>query len=192
MIVEFFKAFLSMFVVMDVLGNVPLFWALSKKLKKEQKQKSIHKAVGVATILLIVFLFAGENILSFFSISIHSFKVAGGIIILIIGLQMVLGFKFREKAFENYNIAVVPLATPLITGPGVITTAIILVHSVGLWITLVASLLNLLITWLLLLWSEYIHNFMGRQGADVLSRVMGMILAALAVEFIKSGWTSII
>ncbi len=188
MIVEFFKAFLSLFVIMDVLGNVPLFWTLSHKLGRSQKVHSINKAVIVAGILLLCFLFFGDAILTFFGVSIHSFKVAGGIIILIIGLEMVLGLRFRETRFEKYEFAVVPLATPLITGPGVITTIILLADSVGIWLTLAAASLNLLITWISLIYSDKLHNFLGRQGADVLSRLMGLILCAIAVTFVKSGW----
>jgi multiple antibiotic resistance protein len=188
MIDEFFKAFLAIFVIMDVLGNIPIFWTLSRKLKKSEREMSINKALTIASLLLLVFLFLGEIILDFFGISISSFKVAGGIIILIVGLEMVLGFRFRERRYEKYEFAIVPLATPLITGPGVITTIILLVHTVGLYVTFVASIANLLITWIALRYSERIHKFLGAQGADVLARVMGLILAALAVEYIKSGW----
>jgi multiple antibiotic resistance protein len=86
----------------------------------------------------------------------------------------------------------VPLATPLITGPGVITTIILLVQSVGLWLTLLASLLNLFITWIVLRSSDRFYKFLGRQGAEVMSRIMGLILAALAIKFIKSGWMGIV
>ena len=79
----------------------------------------------------------------------------------------------------------------MITGPGVITTVILLVHSVGIWITFLASVLNLLLVWVSLSFSDYIYKFLGRQGADVMSRVMGLILVALAVEFIKVGWIGI-
>ncbi|MCK5282071.1 MAG: MarC family protein [Nanoarchaeota archaeon] len=191
MIDEFFRAFLAIFVIMDVLGNVPLFLVLSKKLKKKEKIKSINKALTIAAILLMLFLFFGEGILRFFGVSISSFKVAGGIIILLVGIQMVLGLRFRERKYEKYEFAIVPLATPLITGPGVITTVILLVHSVGIWITFLASVLNLLLVWVSLSFSDYIYKFLGRQGADVMSRVMGLILVALAVEFIKVGWIGI-
>ena len=185
---EFLKAFFAIFVIMDVFGNVPIFWSLSQKIKKSHWQKSIDKAVSIATLLLFIFLFLGPYILEFFGISIGSFKVAGGIIILIVGLQMVLGLRIFERHLEKYEFAVVPLATPLITGPGVITTIILLVQSVGLWITFIASTVNLLLTWIILRFSGILYKFLGRQGSDVLSRVMGLILAAIAIEFIKSGW----
>jgi multiple antibiotic resistance protein len=192
MIDEFFKAFFAIFVIMDVLGNIPLFWALSKKLKPAERKKSVDKALTVASILLFIFLFLGEPILNFFNISIHSFKVAGGIIILIVGLKMVLGLRLRESHVEKYEFAIVPLATPLITGPGVITTIILLTQKYGILLTALASSLNLLITWLLLKYSDSVYRFLGRQGSDILTRVMGLILSALAIEFIKSGWLAIV
>jgi multiple antibiotic resistance protein len=188
MINEFLIAFFSIFVIMDALGNVPIYWSLSQKLNKNQKTHCIDLAVLVASIVLLVFLFLGESILTFFGISIYGFKVAGGIIILIIALEMVLGLQFKEKQVDKYQFAFVPLATPLITGPGVITTIILLTHQVGILITFFASVANLLLCWLVLRMSDSINKFMGRQGAEILRRIMGLILAAIAVEFISSGW----
>lgn len=192
MIEVFLKAFFSIFVIMNVLGNVPLFLSLSSKLKKKQKNRSINKAILIAGIILLIFLFLGDHILNFFGISIHSFKVAGGIILLIVAIEMVLGLQFKEKRYDKYEFATFPLATPLITGPGVIATIILLVQSAGLLITLAASILNLFLTWVFLRFSVYIYKFLGRQGSDVLSRVMGLILAAISIEFIKSGWIGIV
>jgi multiple antibiotic resistance protein len=185
---QFLTAFFSIFVIMDVLGNIPIFCGLAEKLKKEDRKKSVDKALTVASILLLVFLFFGNSILTFFGVTIDSFKVAGGIILLIIGIEMVLHFKLSEKRAEKYEFAIIPLATPLITGPGVITTIILLTQSVGLWITFLASALNLFITWLVLRFSDIVYKFLGRQGSEVMSRIMGLILAALAIKFIKSGW----
>lgn len=189
----FLQAFFSIFVIMDVLGNVPIFWMLSNKLNSKQRKISINKAIMVASLVLLSFLFLGEHILNFFGITIHSFKVAGGIIILIVGLEMVLGLHHhKEKKYEKYEFAIVPLATPLITGPGVITTIILLTQSVGLWITLIASLVNLGLSWVFLTYSDFIFKFLGRQGAEIMSRLMGLILAAIAIGFITSGWMAII
>ncbi|MBD3163679.1 NAAT family transporter [Candidatus Woesearchaeota archaeon] len=192
MIDEFLKAFFAIFVIMDVLGNIPIFWSLTKKLSREKKIISVNKALTIASVMLIVFLFLGKNLLDFFGISIDSFRIAGGIIILIVGLEMVLGLRIRERRVEKYEFAIVPLATPLITGPGVITTVILLVDTVGILITLIASILNLFITWVALRYSDHLYKFLGRQGADFLSRVMGLILASLAVEFITTGWKAML
>ena len=192
MLEEFLKAFFSIFVIMDVLGNVPLFWMLSQKMQRSQKIHSVNRAVLVAGILLLIFLVFGESILKFFGITLNSFRIAGGLIILIIALRMVSGKLGNEKHYDKYEFATVPLATPLITGPGVITTIILLTQQVGFLITLAASLCNLAITWLGLHYSENLYKIMGRQGAEVLSRVMGLILTAIAIEFIMTGWKAMI
>jgi len=120
------RAFFSIFVIMDILGNIPIFLSMSSRFKKKDKKKIANRAVISAGILLLIFLFIGKFVLNFFGISISSFKIAGGLIILIVGIEMVLGISFKEKKYSLYEFAVVPLATPLITGPGVITTIIIL------------------------------------------------------------------
>lgn len=192
MIEEFLKAFFSIFVIMNVVGNVPIFLSLSERMKKHERDIGINKAILIASLLLLIFLFAGSGILNFFGISIHSFRVAGGIIILIVAIEMVLGLEIKDRRSTKYEFAVVPLATPLITGPGVIATIILLTQSVGIFITFIASMSNLFLSWILLRFSEHIYKILGRQGADILSRVMGLILAAIAIEFIKNGWMNII
>jgi multiple antibiotic resistance protein len=191
MLQEFFQAFLAIFVIMDVIGVIPIYWSLSRKLKKKERAYSIDKAITIASIILFLFLFLGDHILSFFRISIHSFKVAGGIILAIVGIQRVLGIRFKEEKVQKYEFAIVPLSTPLITGPGVITTVMILTAKFGIMIALLASLLNLTIAWLSLRFSDKLYKVFGRQGADVMSRIMGLILVAISVELIKFGWNGI-
>jgi multiple antibiotic resistance protein len=187
MIQEFWKAFFALFVIMDVIGNVPMFCVLSGRLKHKQRNAKINQAITAATVLILLFLFLGENILEFFGISISSFRIAGGLIVLIVGIQMVLGLRFKEARYAKYEFAVVPFATPFVAGPGVLTTTILLVHSLGIWITFLAAFLNLLIFWTALRISERLYKFFGRQGADIISRIMGLIITALAVEFIREG-----
>jgi multiple antibiotic resistance protein len=188
----FLQAFFSLFVVMDILGSVPVFWHLSSKLNRREKQKSVNKAILIAGGLLLVFLFLGERILLFFGVSIASFRVAGGILLFIIGIRMVMGMRLMEARVEKYEFAAVPLATPLITGPGVITTIILLVHTYGLFIAFLSASINILLAWIILRHSHLMHAFLGRQGADVVGRIMGLIIASLAVEFIKTGWVNIL
>ncbi len=187
MIAELVKSFFALFAVMDVLGNVPIFLSLTEKMTRREHNVIAKKSAIVAAILLFIFLFFGTAILNFFGISVGSFKIAGGILLFIIGIKMIFGLGFLEKHAGKYSIAIVPLATPLITGPGVITTTIISVHEYGYIVTVIAASLNLLISWLSYRESHLLHRVLGRQGGEVLSRVMGIILAALAVEFVFSG-----
>ena len=190
-ITDFIKAFFAIFVAMDAFGNLPILSTLTQKLSAKERNKNVDGAVLIAAILLFIFLFFGTRILQYFGVSIDSFKIAGGIILLIIGIKIVLGVSLREERAKKYEIAAVPLATPLITGPAVITVILLLVNQFGYLLTLIASLLNLLITWVVLRQTALLFRLFGRQGSDVIARIMGLILTALAIEFIKQGWISL-
>ena len=190
MLAELIKAFVAIFVIMDAVGNISIFSALNKSFSPKQRIDNIKRAVLIASIVLLIFLFVGNQLLDHFGVRISSFKIAGGIILMIIGLQVVLGLRFMKKS-EMHEMAIVPMATPLITGPGVITTILILVATYGYWIPLLASLANLLITYLLLRYSEPLLKVFGKQGMDVVSRITGLIIVAIAVEFIRQGWAGL-
>ena len=190
-VADFVKAFFAVFVAMDAFGNLPILSTLTQKLSAKERNKNVDGAVLIAAILLFIFLFFGTRILQYFGVSIDSFKIAGGIILLIIGIKIVLGVSLREERAKKYEIAAVPLATPLITGPAVITVILLLVNQFGYLLTLIASLLNLLITWVVLRQTALLFRLFGRQGSDVIARIMGLILTALAIEFIKQGWISL-
>lgn len=181
---DFFKAFFALFVVMDALGNVPIFATLCEKISKKKTCENVSNAIIVAGIILFLFLFFGNWILFFFGINLVSFKVAGGIIIGLIGLKFVLGLHYMEQRAKEYEVAIVPLATPLITGPGVITTVIFLVQQYGYLLTIIVSLLNLWFTWYVLRNAPKLLQHMGKHGADVLKKIMGLILTAIGVHFI--------
>ncbi len=185
---DFFKAFFALFVVMDALGNVPIFAMLEQKCTKNKQCHDIKSAIFVAGILLFIFLFLGNAILLFFGISLESFEIAGGIILGILGIKLVMGIRLREKHAEKYEFAIVPLATPLITGPGVITTVIFLVNQYGYVLTTLVSLLNLFITWIALRHATVIFKWVGRQGSDAITRIIGLILTAMGVNFILSAF----
>lgn len=185
---DILRAFLSLFIIMDAFGVLPVFISITKNYPLQYKKKCANQAIYVAGIVLLVFLFFGLTILDFFGINFSSFKVAGGIILLILGIKIVLGLNFREEAASKYQLAVVPLATPLITGPGVITTVIILAGTYGYYVTLLVSLLNLLLAWIVIHNSEFFFKILGKQGSDVLSRIMGLLLTALGVQFIRVGF----
>ena len=133
---DFLKAFFAIFVAMDAIGNLPILYVLTKKLSAKERNKNVDKAIFIATILLLVFLLFGTGILGYFGISFNSFRVAGGLVLLIIGLRIVLGLRLIEERAKKYELAAVPLATPLIVGPAVITVTILLVSEFGFVIPL--------------------------------------------------------
>lgn len=184
---EFFKAFMLLFAIMDPLATVPVLILLTKEMSREEQHRNINRAVLVAGTLLFIFLFAGDTILKFIGITVPSFRVAGGIILLILSLEFVLGIDLKGKSAQNYDVAIIPLATPLITGPGVIVTVMLLVIKHGYLIAISVSCTCLLLTWLVLKQTSLIYKLIGRQGIDILTRIMGLLLTGLAVEFIRTG-----
>lgn len=176
-----------LFAIMDPLATVPVLILLTKDMPVLEQRRNINRAVLVAGILLFVFLFAGDIILKFLGITIPSFRVAGGIILLILSLEFVLGIDLKGKSAQSYDVAIIPLATPLITGPGVIVTVMLLVIKHGFLIAISVSCTCLILTWLILNQTSFIYKLVGKQGIDILTRIMGLLLTGLAVEFIRTG-----
>lgn len=184
---EFLKAFMLLFAIMDPLATVPVLIMLTKEMPLPEQRQNINRAVCVAGILLFVFLFAGNNLLKYLGITVSSFRVAGGIILLILSLEFVLGIDLKGKNAQSYDVAIIPLATPLITGPGVIVTVMLLVIKHGYPIAILVSLTCLFLTWVVLHQTSIIYKLVGKQGIDIMTRIMGLLLTGLAVEFIITG-----
>ena len=177
-------ATVSIFAIMDAVGAIPLYIEMLKNLPEKMKLMQVNKTILVAALFLFGFLFFGLDLLSYFSVSFESFRIAGGIIVLIVGIKMVLGLRIVESHISKYKMAIVPLATPLLVGPGVITTVILLASEYGYSITVLASVINLAFAWLLMFFSLRIYKVIGRQGSDVISKIMGLFITAIAVEMI--------
>lgn len=180
------ETFVALFVIMDPIGNLPLFIGLTKGMPKKEVRKNVNRAVLVAGVLLFVFLFFGLQIFDFFGINLNSFQIAGGIILLIIGILYVFGTSLKYVKSHGSDVSV-PIGTPLITGPGTIMTTIILAKENGLLVTTISALLALFVVWAMLLNASKLYKTLGEHWTNVISRVMGILLAAIAVEFITQG-----
>ena len=185
------EAFITLFVIMDPVGNLPLFISLTKGMPIKEVKKNIDRSVFVAAVLLFVFLFLGLRIFEFFRINLDSFQIAGGIILLIMGILYVFGLSLKYVKHHGNDLSI-PIGTPLLTGPGVITTTIILVKESGTLVTVIAAFLTLLLTWLILFNASKLYRILGEHWTDIISRIMGIILAAIAIEFITKGVLNII
>ncbi len=186
---SFIQVFFAIFGVMDPVGNTPTFITLTKSLDKKSKRRLAWGAVLYAGVILVVFMFLGNAILNAFHISIGSFRVAGGIILLVLGFQIVFDLEFQKKSDLDgeRDISIVPLATPLIAGPGTITSVVILAKQYGFILTLAGIILNLILSYILFMFSDVILKVLGKKGALIFANMMGLILMAIGVEFIKSG-----
>lgn len=185
------ETFIALFVIMDPIGNLPIIINLTKGMPAKEVRKSIDRSIFVAGVLLFVFLFLGLRIFGFFRIDLDSFQIAGGIVLLIIGILYVFGTSMKYVKHHGNDLSV-PIGTPLLTGPGVITTTIILVRENGTLVTVIAAFLTLLATYVILINAAKLYKFLGEHWTNVISRVMGIILAAIAIKFITGSVLNIV
>lgn len=181
----FIQVFFAIFGVMDPVGNVPMFLSLTDKADEPTRRIIAANAIKRAAVILVAFVLLGSAILDAFHISLVSFRIAGGIILCILGLQILFGPE-QHAAAEGVDISVVPLATPLIAGPGTITSAVILVKEYGYLLTLAGIGVNLLLTLVLFRYAHLILKVLGRKGAVAFAKVMGLIIVAIGVEFVRN------
>ncbi|MFO1203588.1 MAG: MarC family protein [Tabrizicola sp.] len=189
-------AFATLFVVIDPPGLVPLFIALTRGMGPEKRRAMAQRACIIAAALLLLFGVAGESILSFIGISMPAFRIAGGILLFLTALDMLFERRTQrregQQAEPDHDPSVFPLATPLIAGPGAIATMILLVGEAGsTWpgtLTVLGLMVfMMLVTWAFLLASPPLERMLGRTGTIVITRLLGMLLAALSVQFVIDG-----
>jgi multiple antibiotic resistance protein len=183
---SFILTFIPLFIVIDALGNLPFSISLSEGMSTRERRKMVHLATITATIVGLAFLFFGQFILKVLGISVGSFAIAGGIILLVLSVKYMTTGRMVDIIKEDM-VAVVPLGTPLIVGPATITTLLLLASQFPLYMVLISFALNLLITWVIFLQSSHIVRFMGQGGLRAVSRVFSLLLAAIAVSMIIQG-----
>ncbi|MCS7146302.1 MAG: MarC family protein [Nitrososphaerota archaeon] len=186
MIEELLRSTIVLFVIVDPVGNVPILVELTRGLPRDSRKRVFNLATLVGSSLLLLFAFAGHQILLLFGVSLYSFKVAGGILFLFLALQILIygGEKLLVKAGD---VGVFPIGFPLLVGPGAITTTMITINSSGQLVAILSVLIVMFFSWLILMGVDRLYNFLGKVGADVVARVMAVILAGIAIEYILSG-----
>ncbi len=188
-ITDLSRAAIALFIIVDPFGNIPIFVGLTESIPDNQKKKVYDTAVIVGVALLLVFAFAGQGILSLFGLSIYSFEIAGGILLLIISIRILISGSMHENVESPESLGAVPIAIPLLVGPGAITTTIVDLHVYGVVIAILAVLIVLSLTWVILRFINRIYKFLGKTGALVIARVMALLIAAIAVQYIINGIT---
>ena len=183
------KATLVLFIIVDPFGNVPIFMGLTEKFSNAQRSKVFNTAISVGVILLLVFAFTGHEIFLIFGISVESFEVAGGLLLLITSMRILVSGSLYESTEPTESLGAVPIAMPLLVGPGAITTTILNLKLYGTLVTIVSVLVVLFMTWVILRYVNSIYRVLGKTGSVVIARVMSLLLAAIAVQFILVGIT---
>ena len=195
------NAFVTLLVVIDPIGTAALFSALTQGGSDEYKRRMALRATGIASIILIAFTLIGGWLLNTLGIGLPAFRVAGGILLFFIAIDMVFAresglrsttVREQQEAVHKEDISVFPLAIPLLAGPGAITTMLLLSSGTGiqagwLWLLLAVLISVLFLTLVSFLAAARIMRVIGLTGSNVISRVLGVLLAALAVQFVFDG-----
>ena len=172
-------AFMVLFAVIDIIGNIPIIIDLRKKVGHIQSEK----ASIIAGIIMIIFLFVGERLLNFIGVDVNSFAVAGAFILFFIALEMILGITlYKEEESNSITASVFPLAFPLIAGPGSLTTLLSLRAEFKIENIIVALIINVLVIYIVLKTSVKIERIIGPNGIRIIRKVFGVILLAIAVK----------
>ena len=181
---QIFSVTLTLFAVIDIIGSIPIII----QIRQREGQIKAELATVVAGCLMIAFLFLGQSILHLFGVDNESFALAGAVIIFLIGLEMILGIQLFHSDLTASTGSIVPLAFPLITGAGTMTTLLSLRAAYTLPNILVGILLNLVFVYGVLKTSPWIERKLGKAGEDVLRRVFGVILLAIAIKLFKANF----
>lgn len=193
----FVTVFTTLFIIIDPPGNIPTFMALTEGFDERIVRRISEKATVIGALILIVFVFAGWAVMEFFSISIEALKIAGGLMMFIISVDILFGRKSREiyeergkSSAEVDSIAVFPLALPLYSGPGAITAVVVLTSGtdiIGKLLVVLAVILVYIVVRLTHIYSVALMRILGKSGSDIIARVMAILLAAISVEYILDG-----
>jgi len=197
---SFGKAFISILTIMGPFTVIPVFISMTEGMSQIQRRRTARKAMFVSASILIVSTIVGETLFDALGISLSSFRIAGGILVLIMGINMLHAKRSGTRAtqeelneaMEKNDVSVFPLGTPLIAGPGSISTVILLSTGSNRGLLVVsmivaAIIISSLIIYYLLRYSHLIYKAMGHTGMNIMMRLMGLLLSAMAVEFIIDG-----
>jgi len=182
-------SFIPLFVAVDAIGNIPIFLSLVEGSSKTQRHKIILDAVVTATAVAVIFMFIGTWVFSLLGITIPDFQIAGGALLFVIAVRLLLPGAQKNPLTSSHDkdMGVFPLGTPLITGPAVLTTTLMMMNSFGAAVTLVALILNMFFVWITLVKTDTIMKVIGPNGTRAFSKIMYILLAAIAVMMIRHG-----
>lgn len=193
------KAFATLLVVVDPLGVAPIFAAMTTEMEVSKRQKTLARALLVAFGVTLFFLIGGHTLLSYLGVTVHAFSISGGILLFVASLPMLFGHRPAlqsperdEQGSLGEDIAIFPLAIPLLSGPGTITTVLLLANQAGANLSLMGTLALVIAavfitSWCLLFASERLIARLGEGKVRIITRVLGIVLAALAVQYVLNG-----
>ncbi len=182
----FLVTFIPLFVAIDAFGILPIFISLTASLSEQERDRTRRQAVLAAGFIGAAFMLLGDAIFRYLGITESDFQIAGGAMLFCLSLTDLL-LEDRTRRFPSHALGAVPLAMPLIVGPAVLTTSIVLMNSHGFWLTLMAFLINLGIVWVALRVSDSIMAMVGAGTLNVIAKVVNLLLAAIGVMMVRLG-----
>jgi multiple antibiotic resistance protein len=183
---QFLLCLIPIMVALDAPGTLPLYVGMTEGMEKEERKKIVRQSIITAFLVTVGFILVGRAIFNALGILVEDFMIAGGVVLLIIAIADVV--RAGERKLERSpEFGVVPLGTPLIAGPGTLTTALVLVGTSGYLPVILSLVVNLLIAWIMFVQADRIIRFIGLSGSRAFAKVASLILAAFAVKMIRSG-----
>lgn len=187
---EFWLCFVPLFVAVDAIGILPMFMSLTQDIDPPRMRRIIYQSVITATAVALAFLAVGKAIMRLLGITVADFMVAGGILLFIISMSDMLTTEKMQRRVDPESLGAVPLGVPLIAGPAVLTTCILLSNEYGSLITAAALVPNILIAGAILLFADSINRILGKAGSKTISKIASLLLAAIAVMIVRKGIAS--
>ncbi|MBL7197122.1 MAG: NAAT family transporter [Candidatus Omnitrophica bacterium] len=190
----YFLAFIPIFIAIDIIGNIPSFLSLTEKFSHKQKKKITRESILYALVLTIIIVLCAKYLLHIMGITVSDFKIAGGIFLIVISINLLLSKQIRlplNKKRVIADLGIFPLTMPLIAKPALFVMALIILEEFGILIILVALILNMFLSYLALEKSQIIIKLIGERGIRAFSRIFEIILSAIAIMMIRQGITEI-
>lgn len=184
-------SFIPLFVAIDIIGTVPIYLGLTEDLPEKEKKKLLFEAILAAFVIALVFLVGGKIILRFIGITIDDFRIAGGIILLILSISDIL-FTSEERKKSSNKIGIVPLGIPLIIGPAALTTILILLDQYGFIHTVISMVVNFTIVWFVMYYAQIVIKLIGDGGTKAFAKIASLFLAAIAIMMIRVGISNVV
>lgn len=187
----FIKSFVSVFVAVNALGNLAIYSSLTEGMSLESRKKVVNNSLVVATAVAFLFMVFGKLVLLLMGVQIVDFRIGGGILLLVLSIHLLLPGEEKRRHLTT-DIGVFPLGTPLITGPAVLTTILIITPLYGYYATTVSIILNMIFSWAVLYYADNFLQLFGKGGSRAIAKVSDMFLAAIAVMMIRAGILDIV
>ena len=181
---DLLRSTIALFVVINPIGTIPLFVNITQKMQKKEHNMVLKSTIITAGALLMIFAVLGTQILSIFGITISSFMIAGGILLFVVSIELLTHGAWRFGGPVSDDSGVVPLAFPLLAGPGAITAVILSYQTAGLIVTMLSIAIVIGITYMVFYSTRTIYRILGRRGSLIVSRIFAVLIAAIAVQYI--------